>query len=200
MARPQQVADDTILAAARRVFLEHGPSASTARIAAEVGISQAAVFKRFHNKANLMVAALAPPSRPAWLGLVEGGPDARPIEAQLTEIGLAALAFFRGLVPCLMVLKSAGIDPQELLARFDDPPPLRVRRALAAWLSAARDQGRLRCGDPLDLAQHFIGALHVRAFLGHVFTDAAPIAEDPRYVDHLVSTLWHGIAPAVEAR
>jgi AcrR family transcriptional regulator len=200
VARPQQVSDHEILEVARRVFLEAGPGVSTARIAAELGVSQAALFKRYHTKENLMIAALAPPAAPPWLGMVEAGPDARPLDAQLVEVGVAAVRFFRAVVPCLMVMKAAGMDPESVMARFDDPPPLRARRVLAGWFARACADGRMRCGDPVHLAQHFLGALHIRAFLGHVFPDASPASDDATYVAHLVETLWTGIAPEEVAR
>ena len=45
--RPRQFSDDELLQTARRCFLEHGPGVSTGLIAEELGVSQAALFKRF---------------------------------------------------------------------------------------------------------------------------------------------------------
>lgn len=196
MARPRQVTDREILDAARAVFLEHGPGASTVQIAEQVGVSQAALFKRFQTKERLMLAALAPPPRPPFVDRIERGPEPGAVPEQLTEIGGAMLAFLRAMVPCMMVLKSSAIDPAVILTHFEDPPPLLVRRALAGWFERARAARLMRCGEPLHLAQHFMGALHVRAFLGHVFPAQSPLEGDAAYVEHLVSTLWHGIAPA----
>ena len=58
MVRPRLFSDAEILQVARRCFLEHGPAVSTTVIASEVGLSQAALFKRFGTKQNLMLLAL----------------------------------------------------------------------------------------------------------------------------------------------
>ena len=195
MGRPQQITDQEVLAAARAAFLRHGPSVSTATIAEQAGLSQAAVFKRFGTKENLMLRALAPEPWPEWLRQVDAGPDDRPITDQLHAIGTGALRFFRGVVPCLMVLRASGLGPECMHEQFDEPPPLRTRRILASWFEQAAARGQLRCDDPADLALHFMGALHVRAFLGHLFADASPVERDEDYVAQLVDTMWNGIAP-----
>ena len=64
MGRPRTVSDDVILEAARAVFLEQGPGASTQSIADRLSVSQAALFKRFGTKRDLMIAALMPPVPP----------------------------------------------------------------------------------------------------------------------------------------
>lgn len=196
MARPRQFTNEEILRAAREVFLEHGPATSTQRVAQAVGVSQAVIFKRFRTKENLMIAALAPPAEPGWLGLVVSGPDPRPIPEQLCEIGSAALNFFHGVVPGLMTLKAAGIDPEALMRSYEEPPPLRVQRELGAWFDRARADARLACADPRSLALHFMGALHVRAFIAHLLAGTKDSrADDEAYVRHLVDTLWQGVAP-----
>lgn len=195
MGRPQQISDQELLAVARVAFLRHGPSVTTQLIAEQVGLSQAAIFKRFGTKDNLMLRALAPEPWPEWLRLVDAGPDDRPVVEQLRAIGTGALQFFRGVVPCLMVLRASGLGPECMHDHFDEPPPLRTRRILAAWFEQASAQGRMHCADSVDLAQHFMGALHVRAFLGHLFADASPVERDEQYVAHLVDTLWNGIGP-----
>ena len=103
MARPRTVTDDKILGTARACFLSHGPAISTARIAEAVGLSQAALFKRFGSKQELMLRALMPPSEPAWLDHVRNGPDSRNIDVQLVEIGVAASRFCREMTPAMMV-------------------------------------------------------------------------------------------------
>ncbi len=59
MGRPRTVSDEVILEAARSVFLEHGPSASTQAIADRLSLSQAALFKRFGTKHVLRDASFS---------------------------------------------------------------------------------------------------------------------------------------------
>ncbi|MEZ6127616.1 MAG: TetR/AcrR family transcriptional regulator [Planctomycetaceae bacterium] len=71
MARPRTISDDQILQTARDCFLEHGPSVATDVIAERLGVSSQALFKRFHSKHELMLAAIAP-ERPARLDSAGG--------------------------------------------------------------------------------------------------------------------------------
>jgi AcrR family transcriptional regulator len=197
--RPRQVSDEDILDTARRMFLEHGPSVSTTVIAQEVGLSQAALFKRFHTKHDLLLRALSPIDAPGWILLVEKGVDDRPILDQLRHIAREMTVFFDQLIPCLAMLRAA-VDPREIMARHPNPPPVRGRRALAAWFAEAADRGLVRSVEPGSAAQALIGAMHGRAFMKHVTADIQPSPYqddelDP-YVEHLLDVLWRGLAPA----
>ena len=55
MGRPRLIEDDAILAAAREVFLARGAAATTQDVAERVGLSQAAIFKRFATKQELFL-------------------------------------------------------------------------------------------------------------------------------------------------
>ncbi len=201
MARPRTVSDDAILAAARSVFLELGPSASTAVIADRVGLSQAGLFKRFSTKADLMVAALAPPSIPPFALLLAAGPDpCRPIQEQLREIARAMALFFKEMVPCLMVLSASGISPQQLLTRFDVPPPLLAKLAMIEWIQQAMNAGRLRPGDADPIAAAFMGALHMRSFMCHISSEPMSDEALSTYADSVVDNLWNGLAPTEQSQ
>ncbi len=195
MARPRTKTDEEILGAARACFLEHGPSVSTTHIAEEVGLSQAALFKRFGSKQELMLQALLPDAEPAWLSLVRVGPDERPIFDQLVEIGTAAANFFRLMTPCLMTLKASGMDPRELLGRYEVPPPARAIQALTLWFQQAQDAGRIRQVNPMDLALSFMGAIHGRSFLQHIAGQWMPFGDAEDYIRAHCDVLWRGLAP-----
>jgi len=194
MARPRQHSDDEILEVARKCFLRDGPSVSTTVIAAELDMSQAALFKRFGTKSALMIAALAPPEKAAWLDEVAGGPDERPIDVQLVEIAVRLDSFFAEIVPGLSVLKSSGIDMKELLSKFDVPPPVRGLQALATWFGAAVAQGRMRPCNPVSTALMFFGPLHSRAFMAHIIGPSLPVGDDS-FLQDFVSVMWTGLAP-----
>ncbi len=197
MARPRQVSDADILAGARRCFLEHGPSVSTTAIASAVGLSQAALFKRFGTKDDLMNAALLPPELPDWVRHVEAGVDERPITEQLLDIATRTSAFFTEVTPCLMTLKASGADMRALMSRYDIPPPVRGHLVLTAWFAQALASDRIGACDPPSVAYMFLGSLHGRAFLNHVGgIDSRPASS---FLEEIVSTLWMGLAPA-EAR
>ncbi|MCU1279386.1 MAG: Transcriptional regulator, TetR family protein, partial [bacterium] len=58
MARPTTISDESILEAARAVFLEHGLAATTAEVAKRAGVAEGSIFKRFATKAELFKAAM----------------------------------------------------------------------------------------------------------------------------------------------
>ena len=195
MARPRQFTDAEILHEARRCFLEHGAHVSTAHIAQEIGLSQAALFKRFGTKENLLVSALAPEEIPEWIAHLDDGPSDAPMEEQLYRIAVKAFTFMKGLTPALMVLKSAGLSPQLLLKRFEIPPPLRARMKLTHFFEQALERGLIDTPDPQDLALQFMGAIHVRVFFGHMFGMQTDPAGDDAYLRNLVQPLCHGMLP-----
>ena len=199
MARPRTVSDAAILEAARSVFLELGPAASTAVIADRVGLSQAGLFKRFPRKADLMVAALAPPDIPPFAVLLAQGPDvSQPVKPQLKVIARAVAVFFKELVPCVMVLNASGLSPEDLMNRYDVPPPLMATRAMSSWLDQAVDAGALKSRDTMATAFAFLGAMHMRCFLAHI-SDATETDEAlAAYADSVVDNLWDGLAPSEE--
>jgi len=199
MARPRQFTDAEILEAARRCFLEHGASVSTSHIAAEIGLSQASLFKRFGTKENLLLSALAPDETPPWITRLVDGPSQAPFEEQLVAIALDAYAFMKDLTPRLMVLKSAGMDPTVLLDRFEVPPPVRAVTQLTHFFAAARDRGLIAIDDPSALAIQFMGSIHVRVFFGHVFGQAFSPEQDHAYIRTAMHNLCHGIC-SQEAR
>lgn len=196
MARPRKRSDEEILEVARRVFIEHGPAASTVLVADAVGLSQAALFKRFGTKEHLLVRALLPVATPAWLELVDRGPDERPVPEQLHEIAEELIAFFDRMLPCLMTLKAAGLDLHALVRQAPDPPPLQTRRALRAWFQRAVDRGLVRGADPDALAFTFVGAMQARAAFSHMF-GAEPLTPALRraHARGVVDALWSGLAP-----
>jgi AcrR family transcriptional regulator len=197
MPRPRQVSDQQILASARAAFLRDGPGVSTTVIADDLGVSQAALFKRFGTKEQLLRRSMAPES-PDWAAVLGDGPDERPIPAQLQVLGRTVSEFYERLVPCMATLRSAGVSPHELFADEEVPPPVRGVRAVAAWLAVAGEQGRVRDLDVDSFAMAFLGALQSRAFLRHVSGRPGPGADAGKYVDQLVDLLWRGIAPENE--
>jgi AcrR family transcriptional regulator len=197
MVRPRQFSDADILSAAREVFLESGPSVSTTVIAERIGLSQAALFKRFGTKDDLMVQALTSAGPFPLAG--RGGPDARPIATQLQEMADELAAFLARVVPCSAILRAAQIAPEQAFARFDVPPPIVVHRRFVAWLTAAREQGRVRDGVDLEhVALAFMGAMHIRTFLEHIArgrVEQFPLPAGEDYRATLVRMTWALLEP-----
>jgi AcrR family transcriptional regulator len=194
MSRPRQVSDEQILSAARACFLESGPGAPTSLIAERLGVSQAALFKRFGSKSRLLLAALRPPQVPPWVALLEEGPDNRPLPEQLLEISLEISRFFRDMVPCMAVLRATDACLQDLLGDSDVPPPMRGSRALESWVRRAQRQERLE-GDlsPAVFAHALLGGLHHGAFLAYLAGVGAPEIDEEAAARGLVDLLLRGL-------
>ncbi len=193
MARPQKVSDEEILTAARACFLEHGASVSISRIAERLGVSQAALFKRFGTKQQLLLRAMMPTADPPWVLIAADGPDERPIDVQLNEFALGLVAFFRHMLPCMAVLRGSGINPEDMLKSFDVPPPVLSHRAVSAWFQMAMDQGRIRECDASSLAFNFIGAFHGRIMIDHLAPGYFGEIEPEAFVAHTVDLLMNGL-------
>ena len=166
---------------------------STQVIADQVGLSQAALFKRFGTKQNLMLEALAPPATPLFAEQLLAGPDDRPLAEQLAEIAEHILAFLRQILPVVAALRFCEISPLELLSRYETPPPVVALRGLTTWFEKAIADGRLRHHQPEALAMAFMGSLHARVF----FQKAAPMhdwaQEESDYAASVINILLCGL-------
>ncbi len=208
MARPRRVTDEQVFEVAREVFLALGPTAPVSMIAGRLCVSDAALFKRFGTKEELLVSAMLPPENLPFLQLLERGPGAEDLLSQLRALAVGIAETLGRMMPRISVLLAAGIDPREALRRFKIPPPVRARRAIAAWLQAAQVDGRL-CDDfsPDVAATTLMGAMHFRNFMHSVFMHSevgssegpgAPdmtLSEIRAYAEGVVDLLWAGVAP-----
>lgn len=191
--RPRQFTDSELFAAARQVILAHGPSVSAKRIADELGVSAAALFKRVGTKQELIRRALVGVDMPQFIRDLERGPDERPVREQLLERARQIDGFFAKAMPAISMLKAAGFCPSEVFKEMDEPPPLRAVRALRSWFDALHSQGRVTFDDPEAIAIAFLGSLQARHAV-RSFLPSYPTGGE-RYLDALVDTTLHGIAP-----
>lgn len=167
MARPRSVSDEQILEVSKRCFLKHGPSVSTQVIADELGISQPALFRRFGTKEELLMAALGP-KVPPFIEDIEAGPTAEAFEPQLRSLLKSIGDFFWEMIPCISVLRSAGIHSFDQMLHHEDPPPIRTHKSLIAWLTRARALGHIEIEDFDIVATMMLGSLQMRPFLDHL--------------------------------
>jgi AcrR family transcriptional regulator len=193
MSRPRETTDEQILCEARACFLEHGPGVSTSVIAGRLGISHAVLFQRFGSKEGLMRAALLPTTEPAWITRAKAGPDAREGRAQLVELAEEIYAFFETIVPCVAVMRAAGV-PLEA-KRPEELPPVRARRELAAWFDRAAKRGLIRASKPELAADLLLGALHFRPFHQHVSQKDFSRTNNREYLEFAIGAVWRALAP-----
>lgn len=191
--RPRQFTDAELFAAAREVILAHGPSVSAKRIAEELGVSAAALFKRVGTKQELIRRALVGVNVPDFVLHLEQGPDDRPVHEQLLERAQEIDAFFTKAMPAIAMLKAGGFCPSEVFADLDFPPPIRALRAMTSWFETLRAQGRVTTTNSEATAMAFLGSLQaphaVRSFLPSYPNGGSS------YLSSLVANTLHGIAP-----
>ncbi|WP_211266972.1 TetR/AcrR family transcriptional regulator [Nonomuraea candida] len=200
---------DVILDAAARVLAEQGlANATTRQIAKAAGFTEAALYKHFTNKADLLVAVLRERS-PGFAQLARALRGERGLVADLTATALAAIDFYRAGFP---MLASMFADPGTLAAHKEElrqqgAGPHKANEAVAAYLRGQQEAGRLRQdADVRAAAGLLLGACFQYAFLGHMTTpereagDQAPRAGDEEAAAGFVRTLLESLTPPPSPR
>ncbi len=190
MARPRQVSDEQIDQAARETFLKHGAGAPVSLIARSLNVSQAALFHRAQSKEELLLRALRP-HLPQALAILAAGPHAGAIGPQLSSTLLGLLTYLTQVVPCISVLRGAGL-PVDQTRAVGEPPTVALRRLLTLWLSQAAQRGQTRLAAPSVIAEALLGALEARAFNRYVGGDSFTPGSDDDFIHQLVEGLVPG--------
>jgi AcrR family transcriptional regulator len=199
--RPRSDFRETILEAARRIIDERGLQAATTRnIAQLAGCAEGTIYRHFEDKHELFLELFAG-SEPEFLELVHdlpsyvGGP---PVQETLTRVGVAALRFYRAVLPFV----GGGIVDPELRAqqrkRFNvaGRGPLHTFELVEGYVAAERALGRLgQSGSDAGTARALLGAAFSRAYLDVWLGEEAVGREpsDEEYVSAVVGTLLHGL-------
>ena len=198
MARPVSIKDETIIAAAREVFLARGIQATTAEVAERAGISEGSIFKRFKSKVELFRAAMSDRlSEPEWPRELAGTVGKGDVRENLIATGMKVVAFFRELMP-LMMMSWSNPAPNGLphLISGPNPPPVRALKSVIGYFEAEMRAGRVRVQDPEIVARTFLGSLNNFVFfdLLHAANGELPLAAET-FVRGLVALIWAGIEP-----
>lgn len=193
MGRPRTISNEDMLAAARAVFLKHGAFGSTKEVARLAGISEAALFKRFSTKAQLFMAAMAPPT-PGIDAIVAKVTAMKSAREALHMLSQAVLDYFRIAIPLILPLVShPAFGAAELPRNFETNAAASLRRTLADYLRNENARGRVRVRDPLAASAMLVAALHsvalfeIMGFHGGTMPKAG--------IRSLVDALWHGLEP-----
>ena len=199
MARPTTISDESILEAARAVFLEHGIAATTAEVAKRAGIAEGSIFKRFATKAELFKAAMQFDFEdPDFIRTLVAARDEDDPRETLFQVGLQAVGFFRRMMPLIMLQfgtgKKHGI-PDQILG--NNAPPLRALKAIATFIERQIRAGRMRKHEPEIVARMLMGSIQSYVFFEIVLRASQkmplPVEE---YLRGLINVLWTGVEPA----
>lgn len=191
MGRPKTITDDAILAAARRVFLEHGHTATTRQIADAAGISEAVLYQRFGSKEELFFAALhtTPPDLDALLGPADPPDDA---QAYLRAVTVRLGRHFAEVIPLgLRMMTHPAFDPTRP-GRSRPGGPTVLRDALTARVKSLADRGHVAAA-PGVVARVVLSLAHDWALAGAMAGDTSPGRE--RGLREMVDALWSGLRP-----
>ena len=193
-----------ILEAAERVVRERGLArATTKEIARAASLSEAALYKHYQGKNELVLAMVTsrPGSLQQDLAALRAGVGSGDLERKLTELAEHAVEFFGRAMP----VGNALLAEPELLAGYRElllergASPRKPVQALADCLRAERDLGRLRAdADPDAAAALLLGACFHAAFLAAFLGDGA--GDVPAFARATVSTLMRGLAAATDPR
>jgi AcrR family transcriptional regulator len=190
MPRPATYTDEQMLDAALEAFVELGFAATTTEIARRAGVSEGTLFKRFHSKEELFLAAMRPRGQTQWLEGLAGRVGQGELRAHLTEIGLNILRGTREFMPRLMAVWSRG-SAVSLSEAFGESPVLQELKPLTAYLHAEIALGRMRAVDTDLLIETLLGAI------GHQVRPRASVTEteltDRQFIEGLIDLLWSGV-------
>ena len=190
--------------AAERVMRSKGLSRSTTKeIAREAGYSEGTIYKHFESKEELFVCVLTE-RFPAFVGILGKLPQRAGQEALadvLGEVASAALAFYGESFP----MSASIFSEPGLLARHREEirrrgtGPQKANKALAAYLEAERDLGRVReDADSEAAAAMLLGACFQRAFFKSLFAEGDIPAQEEGFVEGIVNTLMRSLLPSGE--
>ena len=194
MVRPVRHSEDEILAIAREVFIERGPSVSLAVIAARLGLSQPALSQRFGSKRALLLRALAPTQQLDRLLELSEGPDARPFDVQLHALARAALELLEEAIPTMMTLRLAGPEVLAGTAGELELPHEQVRVALVGYFARAQQRELVRALAPAQVTAMFIGSLQAMALQAYVSGEPVDPAAREAAIEGLVDLFMWGVA------
>jgi AcrR family transcriptional regulator len=161
---------ERIMAAAARVISERGVTgATTKEIARAAGVSEGSLYNHFESKTALFGAAfgsVAAGIREA-MGELAGSVGRGTIEGNLERLAIAAIRFYRELLP-MAGPALADHDVTSWLRRgmpARGAGPIMGQLALVGYLEAERDAGRLApTAEPGFMAAALLGACLQRAF------------------------------------
>lgn len=192
---------ERMVEAAERVMRSKGLAHTTTKeIAREAGYSEGAIYKHFESKETLFIRVLAERLPPFVdvLGELPRRAGRGTVGGVLEEVAGAALAFYGESFPMsVSVFSKPG-----LLARHREEVerrgagPRRANEALAAYLEAERNLGRVREGaDPEATAAMLLGACFQRAFFRSYSGEGTAATQDEEFVVGVVGTLMRGVSP-----
>ena len=180
MARPVSIPDEQILEAARAVFTEKGPRATTAEIAARAGVSEGILFKRYGNKAGLHRVAMSSDVAGEWVQREMRAQAPLRSQKDLERFIHWQVDVLRDVVPVMAMAWASRAQTDAVPTDLSGPHPApRVAiETLAGMLREEMAAGHLPSGNADALAQIVTGSVWYFVFLDLLLGSTGGIDED----------------------
>lgn len=196
MSRPISISDETLLDAARALFTEKGPRATTAEIAARAGVSEGILFKRFGNKAALHKAAMSTQMVGALIqqNMRSAGP-LRTLE-DFERFIRWQTHILRDVVP-LVIMAWSSRTPDEMPTDLTGPKPapLVSIQTFAEMLEAEMEAGHLARRNAEAAARIVMGSIWYFVFLGLVLGRRSTGIDEDTFVAELARMVFGDLDP-----
>lgn len=198
MARPVTISDEQILEAARALFTEKGPRATTAEIAERAGVSEGILFKRFGSKAGLHKVAMSSDIAGDWIRREMRAQAPLRTKKDFERFIRWQTDVLRNVAPVVIMAWSfrdhVGALPADLAGR--DSAPLVAIRTLGEMLQEEMDAGHLAQRDPQALAQILTGSVWYFVFLELLLGPGARAMSEDEHVQQLARLICADVLPA----
>ena len=192
MGRPSTISSEQIIQSAQSLFLSEGPSVSTARIAANCGISEGTLFKRFGNKNQLFMEAMNCFSLERPLQALRSPTNQEDPVDSLIRISLELLSFFRILIPRMMTIwASHSMDPRQFL-QGEESPPKKLLDEVTLFLEQQDAEGKLQIEDAEVVARMLLSTMHNLAFFETMGLPSFKEEPEERYVRRMLAVMGLG--------
>lgn len=189
LAEPTDVG---ILRAAAQLFMEYGYRGVTMEMVADAaGLTKAAVYYHFHDKASLVLATMQRTFEVARQATEAILAQPAPLADRLEEMACIVLQLPHPFLAfnALLHEAQAELSPGQLTAMREAEAS--VAHPLEQAIFAAVASGTIQAEDPLLLAHSFVAALGVGQ---NCTPDGQPLFPDrTRTAKVLVSLFWHGV-------
>ena len=191
---------DAAAALIRNIGLGH---ATTKEIASAAGLSEAALYRHFADKAELFLCVIGErlPQLVATLRDLPARAGHRSVRTNLEDLARVALPFYDQTLP---MAASLFAEP-DLLARHQEQlrsknaGPHRALEQLAGYVRAEQRMGRINARvDPEAVASLLLGCCIGRALMRRFLGEQDSAGADERFVKSVVRTLIEGLAPPTQ--
>jgi AcrR family transcriptional regulator len=195
MGRVKTYDNDAIIEAARKVFLEHGPSAPTLAIAQEAGVSEGLLFKRFKTKQQLFLTAMGI-SEINMGDAVEKRIGQGEVKENLFRASMELIEHLREAYPRMMMLWSNRQNDMDQ-GDYDHGKLSSVKfsQAIGMYLEGEMRIGRVAQVDPRIASRVLVGSAANYVFWELVGLEQGVVGDVEMYIRNMIDIIWRGLDP-----